>query len=181
MAELILITGGSRSGKSAFGQQMAEGIDGARIFLATCPQTDPEMTERIRRHQADRQGRGWQSVEEPLQLAEQLAGLAPETTVLIDCLTLWVNNLQYEAEKAGQEINEEQVAEQAAELARTAGEHRGTVIMVTNEVGLGIVPDNSMARRYRDLVGRCNQVIGAAADKVFLVSCGIPLCLKSSA
>jgi adenosylcobinamide kinase/adenosylcobinamide-phosphate guanylyltransferase len=178
MAELILITGGSRSGKSAFAQQLAEGIIGSRVFLATCPQTDPEMTERIRRHQADRKNRGWQSVEEPLQPAKQLVGLAPETTVLIDCLTLWVNNLQYEAEKAGREILEDQVAEQAAELARIAGQHRGTVIMVTNEVGLGIVPDNALARRYRDLVGRCNQVIGAAADKVFLVTCGIPLQIK---
>ncbi len=178
MKKLILITGGSRSGKSAFAQQMAEEIDSSRVFFATCPLTDPEMAARIRRHKKDRQGRGWQSIEEPLQLVKQLAAVNPGTTVLLDCLTLWVNNLLYEAEKEGQGIDEDQIADHAAELARAAGLHRGTVIMVTNEVGLGIVPDNALARRYRDLVGRCNQVIGTAADEVFLVTCGIPLQIK---
>lgn len=178
MAPVILITGGSRSGKSAFGQQMAEQIEGPRLFVATCPHTDPEMDERIRRHCRDRQGRGWQSVEESLLLVEQLGSCRPGTTVLIDCLTLWINNLMYEAGEQQQKINEDQVAVQAEKLVLAAGVHQGTVIMVTNEVGLGIVPDNPMARLYRDLVGRCNQVVARAADQVFLVSCGIPLQIK---
>ena len=178
MAPVILITGGSRSGKSAFAQQMAEQIEGPRLFVATCPHTDPEMDERIRRHQQDRQGRGWQIAEEPLLLADQLNNCKPGTTVLIDCLTLWINNLMYEAGEHNQEIDEDQVARQAERLGQVAGAHQGTVIMVTNEVGSGIVPDNHMARLYRDLVGRCNQVVARTADQVFLVSCGIPFQIK---
>lgn len=178
MAPVILITGGSRSGKSAFGQQMAEQIDGPRFFVATCPHTDPEMDERIRRHCMDREGRGWKSVEEPLLLVEQLGNCMPGTTVLIDCLTLWVNNLMFAAGEQQEEINEDVVAWQAEKLGQAAVAHQGTVIMVTNEVGLGIVPDNRMARLYRDLVGRCNQVVARAADQVFLVSCGVPLQIK---
>lgn len=178
MSPVILITGGSRSGKSAFAQQMAEQIKGERLFVATCPHTDPEMDERISRHQHDRRGRGWQSVEEPLLLVEQLASCRPDTTVLIDCLTLWINNLMYEAGERHKEIDEDRVELLAEKLGQVAAAHHGTVIMVTNEVGSGIVPENPVARRYRDLVGRCNQVIARTADQVFLVSCGIPLQVK---
>lgn len=178
MAPVILFSGGSRSGKSACAQQMAEQIEGPRLFVATCPYTDPEMDERIRRHQQDRQGRGWQTAEEPLLLVEQLNICKPGTTVLIDCLTLWINNLMYEAGERKQKIDEDQVARQAKKLGQAAGAHQGTVIMVTNEIGSGIVPDNSTARLYRDLVGRCNQVVARTADKLFLVSCGIPLQIK---
>ncbi len=173
-----LITGGSRSGKSAFAQQQAEQINAPRLFIATCPRIDPEMDERIHRHQQDREGLGWQTAEVPLCLAEELERTPAGTTVLIDCLTLWINNLMYEAEQKEQEISEDQIAALAEELARAARKHQGRVIMVTNEVGLGIVPDNPLVRHYRDLVGRCNQVIAACVDQVFLVSCGIPLQIK---
>ena len=175
---LILITGGSRSGKSAFAQQKAEQIGGQKIFIATCPHTDPEMDERIRRHQQDRQGRGWQTVEEPIQLTEQLCSFTQGVTILIDCLTLWINNLMYAAEQENSELTEDQAAEAAQQLADTASFCEGTVILVTNEVGSGIVPDNAMARHYRDLVGRCNQVIARQADQVFLVTCGIAQQIK---
>ncbi len=181
MGTLILVTGGSRSGKSDFAQQRAEEIPGSRLFIATCPSTDmsdKEMDARIHRHQKDRQGKGWQTIEEPLQVAQRLSDCEPNSTILIDCLTLWINNLMYAAEMNGQQVNEEQIKEQAKLLARAANRHRGTVIMVTNEVGLGIVPDNPVARLYRDLVGRCNQVMGRAADQVFLVTCGIPQQIK---
>jgi len=180
MASLILITGGSRSGKSAFAQQLAEEIKGVRLFVATCPYTDPEMAERIRRHRQDRQGRGWQSIEEPVRLAQCLTENVTAATVLIDCLTLWVNNLMFAAQQQQQEITEDQVEELAEQLGQAARMHKGTVIMVTNEVGLGIVPNNPQTRRYRDLVGRCNQVIARAADQVFLVSCGLPLQIKQT-
>jgi adenosylcobinamide kinase/adenosylcobinamide-phosphate guanylyltransferase len=98
--------------------------------------------------------------------------------VLIDCLTLWINNLMYEAGERKQEIDEDHVARQAEMLGRAAAAHQGTVIMVTNEVGSGIVPDNPMGRLYRDLVGRCNQIVARTADQLFLVSCGIPLQIK---
>ena len=170
---LILITGGSRSGKSAFAQQMAEQIGGRKIFIATCPHTDPEMDERIRRHQQDRQGRDWQTIEEPIELAGQLRSCPDDTTILVDCLTLWINNLMYAAEQQNRVLTEDQAAEAAQQLAEIASTCTGTVILVTNEVGSGIVPDNALARRYRDLVGRCNQVIAQVSDQVFLVTCGI--------
>ena len=175
---ITLITGGSRSGKSAFAQQQAEQINAPRLFIATCPRIDSEMDERIHRHQQDREGLGWQTAEVLLRLAEELERTPAGTTVLIDCLTLWINNLMYEAEQQEQEISEDQVSALAEELARAARNHQGQVFLVTNEVGLGIVPDNPLVRRYRDLVGRCNQVIAAFADQVFLVSCGIPMRLK---
>jgi adenosylcobinamide kinase/adenosylcobinamide-phosphate guanylyltransferase len=175
---LILVTGGSRSGKSAFAQQLAEAIPGPRIFLATCPRTDSEMEERIRRHREDRKGRGWQSIEVEIDLVSHLADIPPATTVLIDCLTLWINNLMYAARRENRELTEDGLAGHADRLAGAAHTHDGTVILVTNEVGLGIVPDNPLARRYRDLVGRCNQVVAARADQVFLVTCGIAQQIK---
>ena len=175
---ITFITGGSRSGKSAFAQQQAEQIDTPRLFIATCPCIDPEIDERISRHQQDRAGRNWRTAEIPLRLTEELKHTPAGTTVLIDCLTLWISNLMYEAEQQQQEISEDQIASLTEELALTAGDHQGRVFMVSNEVGLGIIPDNPMARRYRDMVGRCNQVIAAFADQVFLVSCGIPMQIK---
>jgi adenosylcobinamide kinase/adenosylcobinamide-phosphate guanylyltransferase len=179
MTTLTLITGGSRSGKSAFAQQMAERIDAPRLFLATCPHIDPEMDGRILRHQRDRQGKGWRTIEEPLRLADVLRCCPADEIVLLDCLTLWISNLMHEAEQQGREMSEDLIATFAKELCRAAYERRqGRVILVSNEVGLGIVPDNPASRRFRDLTGRCNQVVAAAADEVFLVCCGIPMQLK---
>jgi adenosylcobinamide kinase/adenosylcobinamide-phosphate guanylyltransferase len=173
-----LVTGGSRSGKSAFAQQMAERIDAPRCFLATCPRLDPEMDRRIRRHQRERQGKGWQTVEEPLRLAEVLRRRPAAETVLIDCLTLWISSLMHEAEQQGRECSEERLAALTEELCCAARERQGKVILVSSEVGLGIVPDNPASRRFRDLTGRCNQVAAALAAEVFLVCCGIPVQLK---
>jgi len=176
---ITLITGGSRSGKSAFAQQRAEeGGNAPRLFIATCPRLDPEMDARICRHRHDREGRGWATVEEPLLLAEQLSSVASGTVVLIDCLTLWVSNLMHEAAQRGEELHEDQVATLAEQLGAAARRHQGRTIIVTNEVGFGIVPDNPAARRFRDLTGRCNQVVAATADEVVLVCCGLPLRLK---
>ncbi|XOF34938.1 MAG: bifunctional adenosylcobinamide kinase/adenosylcobinamide-phosphate guanylyltransferase [Candidatus Electrothrix sp. YB6] len=175
---ITLITGGCRSGKSAFAQEQAEQTDAPCLFIATCSRTDPEMAARIRRHQEDREGRGWQTAEVPLLLAEKLEDLPIGTTVLIDCLTLWVNNLMYETEQHDREITEDQLTVLAEELGRAARNHLGEVILVTNEVGMGIVPENPAARHYRDLIGRSNQIIAAFADQVFLVSCGIPVQIK---
>lgn len=178
MGRITLITGGSRSGKSAFSQRLAEEQPGSRLFLATCPVTDREMEIRILRHIQDRMKGNWDTVEEPLHIAAQLAQAGRYDTVLVDCLTLWVNNLLYEAAGRNRELDEEQVAVLANSLVEAAREHPGEVIMVTNEVGLGIVPENRTARLYRDLVGRCNQCVGAAAARVYLVTCGIPLQIK---
>jgi adenosylcobinamide kinase/adenosylcobinamide-phosphate guanylyltransferase len=178
MAAITLITGGSRSGKSAFAQGLAEEQGGTRLFLATCPVTDREMEDRIQRHRKDRQEGNWDTIEETVDVAGQLRSAAGYDIVLIDCLTLWVNNLMYEAAQENAVLSEDLVTEQADHLVLAAREYPGEVIMVTNEVGQGIVPGNKAARQYRDLVGRCNQCVGLAADRVFLVSCGIPVRIK---
>lgn len=178
MASITLITGGSRSGKSSFAQRMAEERSGSRLFLATCPVTDREMELRILRHIRDRGQKGWDTIEEPVRLAEVLRQAVRYDTVLIDCLTLWISNLQHAALQAQQSLDEDRAGKEAERLLRAARAHPGEVIMVTNEVGLGIVPDNPLARQFRDLVGRCNQCAGGEADRVFLVCCGIPLLIK---
>ena len=178
MGTVTLVTGGSRSGKSSFAQRLAEERAGSRLFLATCPMTDPEMEVRILRHVQDRQKANWDTVEEPVDLAGRLRSNHRYATVLIDCLTLWINNLLYGAMQEQVLIDEDRVQREAEKLMEAARAHPGAVIMVTNEVGLGIVPDNAAARLYRDLVGRCNQCIGRDADRVFLVTCGIPHQIK---
>ncbi len=180
MGSLIIVTGGARSGKSAYALQRGEQIAGTRHFLATCPVTDAEMSLRIDRHRRERQGRGWRSIEEETDLAGRIAAIEDPGPVLIDCLTLWLNNLLYRAESRRASFDEKDVAGECQRLLLAVAGHRGTVICVTNEVGMGIVPDNPLARHYRDLVGCCNRLLAAAADEVVLVSCGIPLFLKST-
>ena len=175
---ITLITGGSRSGKSAFAQKLAEQESGAKLFIATCPVIDDEMAHRIKRHIADRQEAGWMTSEEEVDVADRLGKSRECKVILVDCLTLWVNNLMYHAEQESRKLEEDTVSARAAEVVKKAKEHSGRVFFVTNEVGLGIVPENETARRYRDLVGRCNQTIAAAADNVYLVSCGIPIQIK---
>lgn len=177
MARLILITGGARSGKSSYALKVAEKISKKRVFIATCPQLDSEMSARIRRHTEERNGRGWKTIEEEINLD----GLFPERVqgmgvVLIDCVTLWVNNILY---MLGEEnVDDCKIKELCSLWLDKIMAYPGTVICVTNEVGLGVVPENTLARKYRDLVGTCNQLLGKNADEVVLVSCGIPLSIK---
>lgn len=178
MAQMVLVTGGCRSGKSAYAQRLAESLRPPRLFVATCPVTDEELRQRIEAHQQARRDRGWATVEEQVELAAVFRRHAEDQVVLVDCLTLWVNNLMYYAEQAGRQVTEQDLAETCRELLAAARQRRGTVIFVTNEVGLGVVPDNAVARRYRDLVGRANQTIAAEAETVTLLTCGIPWHLK---
>jgi adenosylcobinamide kinase/adenosylcobinamide-phosphate guanylyltransferase len=178
MARLILVTGGARSGKSDFALQLAQSLPAPRCFVATCPVVDSEMDERIARHREERAGAEWQTVEEQTAIAAILRARQDDRVCLIDCLTLWVNNLLYLAEQSGKMFSDSEMRQQCDLLIQAAGVHHGAVICVTNEVGMGIVPDNPAARLYRDLVGRCNRMLAAAADEVYLVSCGIPLRLK---
>ncbi len=180
MAEITLITGGARSGKSRHAQALAEGYPGGRLFVATSPVVDEEMAARIARHRQDRQAQGWRTVEEPIRPMDVLAANPEEEVVLLDCLTLWLANLLFEAETP-ELYSEETVAALAGELIAAARSRPGVVVLVTNEVGLGIVPENPLARRFRDLLGRLNQVVAAAADRVDLVTCGIPLTIKQVA
>ncbi|CAG36682.1 bifunctional adenosylcobinamide kinase/adenosylcobinamide-phosphate guanylyltransferase [Desulfotalea psychrophila] len=179
MAELILVTGGSRSGKSSFALDLAEKKSERRIFVATCPVVDGELTERVRLHKEERLGRGWTTCEEELDLARAIATSNGEDgVVLIDCLTLWINNLMFFHEQDGKAFSTEQLRKQCQFFLAEVELLSGTVICVTNEVGLGIVPDNALARRYRDLVGICNQLIAENASEVYLVTCGISQQIK---
>jgi len=177
MVEIILITGGARSGKSRHAQGLAEARSGARLFIATSPVVDDEMRERIARHQFDRGDRGWRTIEEPIQLKEALAANRDEEVVLVDCLTLWISNLLFEADEP-ELFSEDKIEGLCRELLTETRGRSGTVIFVTNEVGAGIVPENPLARRFRDLAGRCNQVIAAGANRVDLITCGIPQTIK---
>ena len=179
--KIILLSGGARSGKSGYGQRLAEEIQGQRVYIATCPARqadDPEMEDRINRHRADRCGRGWRTVEEPLALAAALAANEGAAVIMVDCLTLWISNLLFAHGDQTTPLREDDVAERCRQMIQTARSSAATVIFISNEVGLGIVPENPLARLYRDLVGRCNQVVAAGADEVVIVHCGIPVRIK---
>ena len=180
MASIVLVTGGCRSGKSAYAERLAESLPPSRLYVATAPISDAEMERRIQQHRRARQGRGWETVEEQLDLAGVVARNGQHNVLLVDCVTLWVNNLMYYADRDGREVTEADVADACGRVLQAAGTCRGTVIFVSNEVGLGVVPENAAARRYRDLVGRANQLLAARADTVTLICCGIPLHLKET-
>lgn len=178
MGKIILVTGGSRSGKSAYAQQMAEASAEKKLFVATCPVLDEELRTRIDRHRANRVGRGWDTAEEQTALTELVRNSAEYPVILIDCLTLWINNLLYQAGQTTKELGEEEIRVLCTELTAACRSIPGTVILVTNELGMGVIPDNPLARRFRDLAGRCNQVVANAADEVTLLVSGLPLFLK---
>jgi len=165
MIELVI--GGARSGKSAFAEAQALASGLRVIYLATGEARDAEMDERIAHHRARRPA-GWRTVEEPLLLAAALRrAAAPDTCLLVDCLTLWLANVLL-AERDGE----------VAKLLETLPALPGRIFLVSNEVGSGIVPENALARRFRDEQGRLNQRVAALADRVTLVVAGLPLPLK---
>ncbi len=168
-ARCTLILGGARSGKSRYAETLIGGRQA--VYIATAESLDAEMDERIRRHRV-RRGANWTTAEAPLELAAALtAEDRAGRPILVDCLTLWVSNLL----GAGRDPAAESAALIAA-LKRLAS----PVLLVANEVGLGIVPDNALARAFRDHAGRINQDIAAAADRVVFVAAGLPLVLKDS-
>jgi len=164
-----LVLGGARSGKSAHAESLVAAAGGARIYLATAAAGDEEMAARIAAHRA-RRGPGWRTIEEPLDIAPVIAREARTgVAILVDCLTLWLANLMAagrDAEAAG------------TGLIGALEDAAGTTVVVANEVGLGIVPENALARRFRDEAGRLNQRVAAAAADVVLMAAGLPLPLK---
>lgn len=180
MAEIALITGGGRSGKSLYAQRLAEDAGKKRLFIATAPVPDEEMRRRIARHRETRRGKGWDTREENLELAECLRQAEGYDVVLCDCLTLWVNNLLYAASEDGIALEEEEIAQRSSEVCMAARSIPARVFFVTNEVGMGVVPENEISRRFRDLAGRCNQEMAEAADSVELIVSGIPIRLKGT-
>ncbi|WP_207458456.1 bifunctional adenosylcobinamide kinase/adenosylcobinamide-phosphate guanylyltransferase [Azospirillum sp. SYSU D00513] len=168
-AEVTFVLGGARSGKSRFAEGLVTATPDRRVYIATGQAWDSEMAERIARHREER-GQGWTTVEEPLDLSGALRRHAVAgTSVLVDCLTLWLSNLMSE---------EREAAAEARGLLAALADGEGRVVIVSNEVGLGIVPDNALARRFRDEAGRLHQAVAAAADRVVFVAAGLPLYMK---
>ena len=178
MGQVIMVTGGSRSGKSSWAQKTAESMSARRVFIATCPVVDDEMQERVRKHRQARDERSWHTIEEPLDIAGAIDSSHEFPVALVDCLTLWINNLMYLAEKENKAITETDIAAGCRIVIDAAKRHPGTVLFVTNEVGMGIIPENALARLYRDLAGRCNQVIAGACDRVVFMVSGLPMEIK---
>ncbi|AHE54858.1 bifunctional adenosylcobinamide kinase/adenosylcobinamide-phosphate guanylyltransferase [Sphingomonas sanxanigenens] len=169
---ILFVLGGARSGKSRYAQRRAEALPGDLVYVATAQAFDDEMAARIASHRTDR-GARWRTVEAPLALAGTIAAEAqPDRVLLVDCLTLWASNLLL-ADRADGEG-----ADAAAGLVAALAAASGPVILVANEVGLGIVPDNALARRFRDIAGRINQAVAAAAHEVQFIDAGLPLRLK---
>ena len=174
-ARLTLITGPARSGKTRLAVQWALTFPSPRTYIATAQGLDAEMADRIRRHQEER-GAAFQTVEEPLFLSTRLEEVRhPCSVVVVDCLTLWVSNLLGAVEKGGREIQN-----QMDEFLNVLKNNQTPVILIGNEVGWGIVPENALARNFRDLSGRLQQEIAQIADQVILMVAGIPLVVKGN-
>ena len=170
--KIIFITGGVRSGKSRFAQEIGEKFPGPRAYLATAQALDDEMKARIERHQQSR-SRTWTTLEEPIRIPEVVQKEGKRFgIILLDCLTLWLSNLMM----AG--WSEKKILAAADRLLQSARKASSSYIFVSNEVGMGIVPDNPTARFFRDVGGRIHQRVAREADEVYFLVCGLPQKIK---
>jgi adenosylcobinamide kinase/adenosylcobinamide-phosphate guanylyltransferase len=169
LSPVTLVLGGARSGKSAFAEGLVERASATRLYLATAQAWDDEMRDRIASHR-HRRGEGWVTIEFPVELTQALQTHArADRPILVDCLTLWVTNLM---------LGEHEMDTAFDGLVKAIPTLKGPVVFVSNEVGLGIVPDNAMARAFRDHAGRLHQLIASLADEVHFVAAGLPLKMK---
>ena len=176
-SKAIFVTGGARSGKSLFAEKRALEFGAPLGYLATAQSFDAEMDQRITRHQL-RRGDAWTTIEEPLNLAQALSEQDGRfSAILVDCLTLWLTNLLLQHGEPGEEAVRQVMAE-VNRLADTVAAMTTPVIIVSNEVGMGIVPENRLARVFRDVAGEANQITALTADEAWLVASGLPLRLK---
>lgn len=175
----ILVTGGARSGKSGFAEKLMSSLSDQAIYVATGQAFDEEMQERISLHQHQRteSGYAWETLEEPYDLPVLLERLSGGGAVLVDCLTLWLSNVLLAVE--GFEDRQVLVEQEITKLEKSVSSFEGTLILVTNEVGDGIVPEYALGRLYRDLAGQMNALLARHCEQVFLVTAGIPIELKS--
>lgn len=171
LPQLTLVLGGARSGKSRYAEELFTGTPPPWTYIATAQAFDDEMAAKISAHRSGRGGE-WRTIESPLDVGEAIAGLTPATgPALVDCLTLWLSNVMLEGRD---------VEAACAALVATLSAARVPVVMVSNEVGLSIVPENRLARRFRDAQGQLNQNAAAVADRVIFVAAGLPLTLKDN-
>jgi len=169
MAKAYLILGGARSGKSHRALTLAEAVGACPVFIATAEALDKEMTERIAYHQHER-GLQWTTIEAPLDLCLAVEQAAQQGTVcLVDCLTLWLSNLMH---------NDRNIEAETAQLCDAISKSRVPVILVSNEVGLGLVPETPLGRAFRDAQGRLNQSVAKVCDHVEFIAAGLPITLK---
>ena len=171
--KITFITGGARSGKSGFAERLAHELVGKRAYIATAQALDPEMAARIEKHRMDR-SKAWDTYEEPLAIAELLRKLSSRhyDVALLDCLTLWLSNI------IALTGDGEVISAHSEELIAAIRSFNGTLLIVSNEVGLGIVPDNPLARQFRDHAGLLNQKVAQVADEVYFTVSGIPIRIK---
>jgi adenosylcobinamide kinase/adenosylcobinamide-phosphate guanylyltransferase len=185
---IILVLGGARSGKSSFAEALARELGGPVTYIATAEARDPEMADRIARHQAARPAH-WKTIEAPLNLAEAIRASSGASVILVDCVTLYLSNLlMQELGMIGESENpkvppglEEKIMQEVQTIIQAATESAALVIFVSNEVGLGLVPPYNLGRFYRDLAGRVNRELAAVAGKVYLLNTGIAIELKALA
>lgn len=171
--KVALVLGGARSGKSRYGLSLAENFPSPRLFLATGEARDEEMAARITAHQAER-GPGWETREEPLQLPEAVAaGQGRYGAVLVDCLTMWLANLMLR-----EDVSEEDIKAAGRRLLAVLDRVATPTIFISNEVGLGIVPEHPLSRKYRDWLGWLHQQVAQTADLVVLMVAGLPVKIK---
>lgn len=168
LAPLTLVLGGARSGKSRHAERLVEATPAPWTYVATAQAFDDEMRARIATHR-ERRGAGWHTADAPLDLATAIRSAPPGRALLVDCLTLWLTNVM---------LADRDVAAEAEALIAACREAPGPLVLVGNEVGLGIVPDNALARRFRDAAGRLHQDLAAAADRVIFMVAGLPLQVK---
>jgi adenosylcobinamide kinase/adenosylcobinamide-phosphate guanylyltransferase len=172
LRKVIFIIGGCRSGKSSHALNLANQLPGHKIFIATCMPHDKEMEERVLLHKKQR-SRAWTTLEVPVHLPEEISkNSQKENVILVDCLTLWISNLILEND------DQENINAHIRELIQSLEKAQGPIILVSNEVGTGIVPENKLARRFRDAAGFTNQKIAACADNVIWMVAGIPVGVK---
>ena len=174
MNKIILVTGGARSGKSVFAEKCTDFAAGNRAYIATAHITDEEMADRVKLHQDRRAGNGWTNVEEEFDLAAALEQVRNKEAVLVDCLSVWINNLMFR----DPDFSEADMVWETERLTAALKSFPGVAVLVINEVGQGIVPINELARRFRDCSGRCGQMVAAAANEVWYCVCGIPMKIK---
>lgn len=177
--KIVLVTGGARSGKSGFAEKYAAGLGDKVIYIATAQIYDQEMEHRVRLHQ-ERRPADWQTIEAPFAAEKHLAGVSGGQVVLLDCLTIYISNLllSYDFEQTDAETRHQAVMKAVDRVLAAARASDATVVIVSNEVGMGIVPENALAREFRDLAGKANQKVAAWADEVYLTVSGLAINIK---